>query len=37
MRVHIFSAGGNLYGFTRDAAGNNLPADRGRGDYSSPS
>jgi hypothetical protein len=29
MRVHIFKAQGNLYGFTRDPSGANLPADRG--------
>jgi hypothetical protein len=29
MRVHIFKAAGNLFGFTREATGDNLPADRG--------
>jgi hypothetical protein len=27
MRVHIFKARGELYGFTRAADANNLPAD----------
>ena len=29
MRIHIFKAQGNLYGFTRDPSGANLPANRG--------
>ena len=29
MRVHIFKAQDNPYGFTRDPSGANLPANRG--------
>jgi hypothetical protein len=29
MRVHIFKASGDLYGFTPEESGSNLPADKG--------
>jgi hypothetical protein len=29
MRVHIFAAPGNKYGFSRDIIGDNLPANEG--------
>ena len=29
MRIYIFKAGSNVYGFTQEESGDNLPGDRG--------